>query len=185
MPERILKWRFMTMTDQRDGTQARVLGWYLLALAVILIDHLTKYLASTHLEYAQLVPLLPVLDLTLLHNPGAAFSFLSDAGGWQRWFFTTVALVTSVWFAIWLYRLPAGKHWLAAGLALILGGALGNLIDRVLLGYVVDFISFHWHDSYFPAFNVADSAITLGAILIVVEMLFFDQEGRDDAHSTG
>ena len=158
--------------------------WYLLSLAVIVLDHITKYLASAHLEYGELVTLLPVLDLTLLHNRGAAFSFLSDAGGWQRWFFAAIAVGASAWIAFWLQRLPAGKRWLAASLALILGGALGNLIDRVLLGHVVEFIFFHWKSSYFPAFNVADSAITLGAIMMVIEILFLDREGRD-AHPAG
>ncbi|MCG3171023.1 MAG: Lipoprotein signal peptidase [Pseudomonadales bacterium] len=162
----------------------KVLRWYLLALAVIVLDHVTKYLASANLEYGELVPLLPVLDLTLLHNRGAAFSFLSDAGGWQRWFFTAVAVGVSAWIALWLHRLPAGKCWLAASLALILGGALGNLIDRVVLGYVVDFIFFHWKDSYFPAFNIADAAITTGAIMMMIEVLFLDREDRD-AHPAG
>ena len=162
----------------------KVLRWYLLALAVIVLDHVTKYLASANLEYGELVPLLPILDLTLLHNRGAAFSFLSDAGGWQRWFFTAVAVGVSAWIALWLHRLPAAKRWLAASLALILGGALGNLIDRVVLGYVVDFIFFHWNDSYFPAFNVADAAITTGAIMMRIEVLFLDREDRD-AHPAG
>ena len=162
----------------------KVLRWYLLALAVIVLDHVTKYLASANLEYGELVPLLPILDLTLLHNRGAAFSFLSDAGGWQRWFFTAVAVGVSAWIALWLHRLPAAKRWLAASLALILGGALGNLIDRVVLGYVVDFIFFHWNDSYFPAFNVADAAITTGAIMMMIEVLFLDREDRD-AHPAG
>ena len=181
MPEQLMKPGGMDMAEWREGAGRRALGWYVLALAVVVLDHITKYLASISLNYGELVALLPVLDLTLLHNSGAAFSFLSDAGGWQRWFFTIVATVTSVWFALWLYRLPAGKHRLAAGLALILGGALGNLIDRVLLGHVVDFIFFHWDDSYFPAFNVADSAITIGAILMVIDVLFFDEEDSDDA----
>jgi len=152
--------------------------WYLLSLAVIVLDHITKYIASTSLEYGQLVPLLPVLDLTLLHNRGAAFSFLSDAGGWQRWFFAAVAIGVSAWIALWLHRLPAEKRWLSASLALILGGAVGNLIDRVIQGYVVDFIFVHWGDSYFPAFNVADSAITVGAIMMMVDVLFLDREDR-------
>ena len=152
--------------------------WYLLSLAVIVLDHITKYIASTSLEYGQLVPLLPVLDLTLLHNRGAAFSFLSEAGGWQRWFFMAVAIGVSVWIALWLQRLPAEKRWLSASLALILGGAVGNLIDRVIQGYVVDFIFVHWGDSYFPAFNVADSAITVGAIMMMVDVLFLDREDR-------
>ena len=154
--------------------------WYLLSLAVIVLDHITKYIASTSLEYGQLVPLLPVLDLTLLHNKGAAFSFLSDAGGWQRWFFMAVAIGVSAWIALWLSRLPAEKRWLAASLALILGGAVGNLIDRLIQGYVVDFIFVHWEEHYFPAFNVADSAITVGAIMMMVDVLFLD---REEAHA--
>lgn len=155
-------------------------NWYLLSLAVIVLDHITKYIASTSLEYGQLVPLLPVLDLTLLHNKGAAFSFLSDAGGWQRWFFMAVAIGVSAWIALWLSRLPAEKRWLAASLALILGGAVGNLIDRLIQGYVVDFIFVHWEEHYFPAFNVADSAITVGAIMMMVDVLFLD---REEAHA--
>jgi signal peptidase II len=143
--------------------------WYLLSLAVIVLDHITKYLASAHLEYGELVPLLPVLDLTLLHNRGAAFSFLSDAGGWQRWFFAAIAVGASAWIAFWLQRLPAGKRWLSASLALILGGALGNLIDRVLLGLRGRFHLLALGRSYFPAFNVADSAITVGAIMMVID----------------
>ena len=102
-------------------------------------------------------------NLTLQHNTGAAFSFLSDAGGWQRYFFSGIAVVISVALVIWLYRLPAKQWLLALSLGLILGGALGNLWDRLVLGYVVDFISVHYRGWYFPAFNIADSAITVGA----------------------
>jgi signal peptidase II len=159
--------------------------WFLLSFVIVILDHITKYLASAHLSYAVPVPLLPVLDLTLLHNPGAAFSFLSDAGGWQRWFFAAIAIGVSVWIAIWLCKLPREKHWLAASLTLILGGAVGNLIDRMVLGYVVDFISVHWGNSYFPAFNLADSAITVVAIMMVVDVLFLDREADDDANKAG
>jgi signal peptidase II len=164
---------------------ARVWPWYLLALVVIVLDHLTKWLATHMLDYAQPVVLLPVLDLTLLHNRGAAFSFLSDAGGWQRWFFAAIALGVSGWIAWWLRTLPAGKAWLAMALALILGGALGNLIDRVLLGYVVDFISVHWGPHYFPAFNIADSAITVGAVMMVIDTLFLEREASSHADQAG
>lgn len=164
---------------------ARVWAWYVLALAVIVLDHLTKWMATHMLDYAQPVVLLPVLDLTLLHNRGAAFSFLSDAGGWQRWFFAAIALGVSGWIAWWLRTLPAGKAWLAAALSLILGGAIGNLIDRVLLGHVVDFISAHWGRHYFPAFNVADSAITVGAVMMVIDTLFLDREASSHADQAG
>ena len=164
---------------------ARVWPGYLLARVVIVLDHLSKWIASTSLEYGQPVVLLPVLDLTLLHNRGAAFSFLSDAGGWQRWFFAAIALGVSGWIAWWLRSLPAGKAWLATALALILGGALGNLIDRVLLGHVVDFISVHWGPHYFPAFNIADSAITVGAAMMVIDTLFLEREASSHADQAG
>ena len=164
---------------------ARVWAWYVLALAVIVLDHLTKWMATHMLDYAQPMVLLPVLDLTLLHNRGAAFSFLSDAGGWQRWFFAAIALGVSGWIAWWLRTLPAGKAWLATALSLILGGAIGNLIDRVLLGHVVDFISAHWGRHYFPAFNVADSAITVGAAMMVIDTLFLDREASSHADQAG
>jgi signal peptidase II len=150
--------------------------WFLLSAGVILLDHATKWLASNALEYARPVPVLPVLDFTLLHNRGAAFSFLSDAGGWQRWFFAAVAFGVSSWLVLWIRRLPPGKGWLAAGLALILGGALGNLLDRVVLGHVVDFISVHWGPHYFPAFNLADSAITVGAGILLLDAFVPDRE---------
>lgn len=158
--------------------------WYLLALAVIVVDHLAKWIASNSLDYGQPVPILPVLDLTLVHNTGAAFSFLSDAGGWQRWFFATVAVGVSAWIAWWLHHLPAGKRWLATSLALILGGAVGNLADRLVLGYVVDFISVHWGPHYFPAFNVADTAISVGAVMMLIDTFFFDEEAPVDADKT-
>lgn len=164
---------------------ARVWPWYVLALAVVVLDHLTKWMATHMLDYAQPMVLLPVLDLTLLHNRGAAFSFLSDAGGWQRWFFAAIALGVSGWIAWWLRTLPAGKAWLATALSLILGGAIGNLIDRVLLGHVVDFISAHWGRHYFPAFNVADSAITVGAAMMVIDTLFLDREASSHADQAG
>ena len=112
-----------------------------------------------------------VLDWTLAYNTGAAFSFLAGASGWQRWLFTLIAVVVSVVLVVWLKRLKADETWLAVGLALVLGGALGNLVDRVVFGHVVDFILVHWQSSwYFPAFNLADSAITVGAILLALDM---------------
>lgn len=144
--------------------------YLLIALVAVIIDQWTKSLASSQLQYGLPVEILPVFNLTLQHNLGAAFSFLSDAGGWQRWFFTVVSAVVSVVLAIWIYRLKDSQRLLAVSLALILGGAIGNLIDRVLLGYVVDFISVHYQQRFFPAFNIADSAITVGAVLMIVDM---------------
>ena len=108
-----------------------------------------------------------------MHNVGAAFSFLATASGWQRWLFTGLALIVSLAIVVWLVRMPRGTSpFLAGGLALVLGGALGNAIDRIRLGYVIDFIHFHWDRAYFPAFNVADSAITVGAACLLLDALF-------------
>jgi len=167
----------MTLPSERGA-----LRWLWLSLAVILLDHLTKWLATSLLAYATPVAVLPVFDLTLLHNTGAAFSFLAGAGGWQRWFFALVALGVSAYLVLWLKRTPASQRWLACALALVLGGALGNLVDRVLLGYVVDFISVHWGRHYYPAFNIADSAITAGAVMLLWDML--RGNGGTDSSST-
>jgi signal peptidase II len=125
---------------------------------------------------------LPVLDITRLHNPGAAFSFLAGAGGWQRWFFTVLAVVVSGAIIHWLRSLDGARQkLLATGLALVLGGAIGNVIDRVRFGYVVDFIHAHWNQAYFPAFNVADSAISIGAALIILDALLDWRRSRQGA----
>jgi len=153
------------------------LVWLWLALLAIVLDQVTKIAAENLLTYAQPVYILPVLDFTLLYNPGAAFSFLADQQGWQRWFFTLVSAGVSVMLFVWLKRLPRGSVWLPVALTLILGGAIGNLIDRIAYGHVVDFISVHWGNSYFPAFNIADSAITLGAIMMALDVV---REIRDD-----
>ena len=145
----------------RNATLA--FAWYGLALLVLVLDLVTKRWASTALDYGRPVEVFSWFNITLHHNAGAAFSFLSDAGGWQRHFFTVVATVISTVLVVWLYRMPRQQKLLALSLALILGGALGNLWDRVTLGYVVDFISVHYAGYYFPTFNLADSAITAGA----------------------
>jgi len=145
--------------------------WLWLALAVFVLDIATKQLAEMLLVYAQPVEILPVLNFTLLYNPGAAFSFLADQSGWQRWFFTAIKLAVSIMLIVWITRLPRTLLWLPAALALILGGALGNLFDRVLFGHVIDFISVHWQNAYFPAFNLADSAISIGAVMMVVDVI--------------
>lgn len=153
-----------------ESSKLKLTLWFLLALVLVLLDQWTKWLASQHLAYGQPMVILPVLNFTLLHNPGAAFSFLSDAGGWQRWFFTGISSIVSVVLVIWICRLKQGQVWLAASLALILSGAVGNLIDRVLFGYVIDFISVHYDQHYFPAFNIADSGITVGAGLLLLDV---------------
>ena len=156
----------------------RPLRWLWLAVAVIVLDLATKYAACHFLSYAQPVEVLPFFNLTLLHNTGAAFSFLAEHPGWQRWFFTGIALAVSVFIVLWMARLTPGKTLLGIALALVLGGALGNLLDRVFLGYVVDFIDVHYLNYHWPAFNVADSAITVGAILLIIESLCH----RDQSH---
>ena len=143
----------------RNGVYS--LPFFALALLVLILDQYTKGLASGALEYGQPVRVFWWFNLTLQHNPGAAFSFLSDAGGWQRWFFTAVALIASVVITVWLARLNRDDKLLAASLSLILGGAIGNVWDRIQFGYVVDFISLHYHEWYFPTFNIADSAVTV------------------------
>ena len=152
------------------GLDAGASNWLWLAVGVSALDQYTKWLiVENFAEFDELV-LLPLLDFMRLHNEGAAFSFLSDAAGWQRWMFIFLGLAVSSAIVIWLRRLPArGQHMLAAGLALVLGGALGNVVDRVRFGYVVDFIRVHYQDWYFPAFNVADSAITVGAALLILD----------------
>ena len=144
--------------------------WLPLAIAVLVLDQLSKAWIEQHFALYQTQALLAVLDITRLHNAGAAFSFLAGAGGWQRWFFTAIALVVSVGIVVWLRRLSARDQGvLAAGLALILGGALGNVYDRIEHGFVIDFVYVHWGSRYFPAFNVADSAITIGAGLLLLD----------------
>jgi len=145
--------------------------WIWLSVGVFALDFATKQMAEAMLTFAQPVELLPVLDFTLLYNPGAAFSFLADQSGWQRWFFTAISVGVSVLLIVWLKRLPRSQMLLPSALALILGGAIGNLFDRLVYGHVVDFISVHWGKSYFPAFNIADSAITIGAALMVLDVL--------------
>jgi signal peptidase II len=152
------------------------LRWLWLSAVIMVADQLTKWWVITGLELYERIPVLPVFAITRLHNTGAAFSFLASAGGWQRWFFVTIAFAVTALVCVWLRRMPPkGQGWLAASLALIVGGAVGNVIDRVFRGHVVDFLSFHWDRWYFPAFNVADSAITVGAVLLLIESFF---EGR-------
>ena len=162
----------------RNGAYS--LRWYGLALLVVVLDQYTKGLAQSALEYGRPVEVFSWFNLTLQYNKGAAFSFLSDAGGWQRYFFSVVAVVISAVLVVWLYRMPRQQRLLALALALILGGALGNVWDRLVLGHVVDFISVHYGGYYFPAFNIADSAISVGAALMIFDSLF-GQEGGEAA----
>ena len=148
-----------------------MLKWIWLAVVIVIVDQLTKYIASASLEMFQPVAVMPMFNWTLMHNTGAAFSFLADAGGWQRWFFATIAVVVSVVIVLWLKRLEQHEKWHAIALALILGGAVGNVIDRIWLGYVVDFIQVYYQQWYWPAFNIADSAISIGVVMIIIDSL--------------
>jgi len=145
--------------------------WLLVSALVVALDMWTKEIASESLVLYRPVELTSWLNLTLAHNYGAAFSFLSEAGGWQRWLFTGLALLVTGVLLVWLLRLPATDKLTAAALALIIGGAIGNLADRIKHGYVVDFIDVYYSDWHWPAFNLADSAITCGVILLLLDGL--------------
>lgn len=147
--------------------------WLWLSAAVIVLDQLSKWLVVSHLAVYDSIRVLPVFNLVLIHNPGAAWSFLAGASGWQRWFFTILALVVSAAIVVWMRFLPRREYrWRAIALALVLAGALGNVIDRLWHGYVIDFLQFHYQGWYYPAFNLADSAITVGAAMLILEGLF-------------
>ena len=146
-----------------------MLKWIWLAVVVVILDQLTKYVASASLEMYQPIAVMPMLNWTLMHNPGAAFSFLANESGWQRWFFSVIAIVVSVVIVLWIKRLEQHEKWQAIALALILGGALGNVIDRIWLGYVVDFIDVYYEQWHWPAFNIADSAIFIGVAMIIID----------------
>jgi signal peptidase II len=161
------------MSTVAEGSAAR---WLLPSLAIVIADQISKAYIVRHFREFEFVSVLPVLDITRMHNVGAAFSFLAGASGWQRWLFIALAMAVSAGIVVWLLRLRRGTHaLLACGLALVLGGAVGNVIDRIHLGHVIDFIQFHWNRHSFPAFNVADSAITVGAAFLLLDALL---EGR-------
>jgi signal peptidase II len=164
------------MEETRKSTNARFVAWAFVALVVVIADQITKWAIIEWGALYEKIPLNSFINLTHQRNTGAAFSFLADAGGWQRWFFVT--LIT-----IWLWRIrKEGQVVLAAGLALVLGGAIGNLIDRIMLGYVTDFIQVWFGSWAFPSFNVADASISVGAALLIIDALFFS--GKDEASSS-
>ena len=158
-----------------------MLKWIWLAIVVVVLDQLTKYIASTSLEMFQPVAVMPMFNWTLMHNTGAAFSFLADESGWQRWFFAIIAVVVSAVIVLWIKRLEQHEKWQAIALALILGGAVGNVIDRIWLGYVVDFIQVYYQQWYWPAFNVADSAISIGVVMIIIDSVREYQRERKNS----
>ena len=163
---------------------SRSLPWYGIALFIIALDQLTKYVVNQSLALYDVISVLPIFEITLRYNTGAAFSFLAGAGGWQRWFLAIVSLVVSMIILVWIARLERSRKVELCGLSLILGGAIGNLYDRIAHGYVVDFILVHWPIRDFPAFNIADSAISIGATLLVFDALLLEPKRRKRAADT-
>ena len=168
-----------TSTAGRFGRR----GWLWLTVLVLVIDLTSKVYFDSALEmYQQIVVIPDLFSWTLAYNTGAAFSFLAESAGWQRWLFALIAVVVSAVLLVWLKRLGRNDTWLAIALALILGGALGNLYDRIAYGHVVDFILVHWQNRwYFPAFNFADSAICVGAVMLALDM-FKSKKSGETAH---
>ena len=146
-----------------------MLKWLWLSVIAVALDQATKLLLVASMKLYESITLVPGFNLVHVRNTGAAFSFLSEAGGWQRWFFAGLAIIISIVLTVWLARLQRNEVLLAVALSLVLGGAVGNLIDRVAYGYVIDFLDFYYNSWHWPAFNVADSAITLGVALLLLE----------------
>lgn len=155
---------------------SKALLWYVLSLIVIGLDQWTKWLADTKLNFHEPIPVIePFLNWTLAYNYGAAFSFLADQGGWQKWFFAALSFAMSLFLVIYITKAPRQARLLNVGLALILGGAIGNLIDRIRIGKVIDFIHVHYADVWhYPIFNIADIAICIGVAIVVIDMLFLE-----------
>ncbi len=159
---------------------AVMVKWLWLSLLAIILDQVSKLAVAGSMQLYESIELMPFFKLTYVHNTGAAFSFLSEAGGWQRWFFAGLALVISTVIAVWLTRLKQHETLLAVALALILGGAIGNLIDRLAYGYVIDFLDVYYGTWHWPAFNIADSAITLGVALMLAESFGLGRSQQPD-----
>ena len=160
-----------SIANSGSPQRSHLLWLFSLAAAIVMLDQLTKVLASTYLQYGVPRTVFTGFDFLLAHNTGAAFSSFADAGGWQRWGLAAIAVVASIFIVVWLLRLPRKQKLVGAALACILGGALGNLYDRVMLGYVVDFISVYYGEWRFATFNIADVALNVGAFLIVLDIL--------------
>jgi signal peptidase II len=167
------------MAEATETSNTRFFAWMAVAALVIVADQVTKWAIVEWVGLYEKVPLNSFINLTHQRNTGAAFSFLADAGGWQRWFFVVLATVVSAVIAVWLWRVRNERQAvLSAGLALVLGGAIGNLIDRLNYGYVTDFVQVWFGDWAYPSFNVADVGITVGAGLLIIDALFFS--GREE-----
>ena len=160
------------------------LRWLWITLVFLIIDQVTKQWVAGSFFLTESVEVTSFFSLTYIHNEGAAFSFLADQGGWQRWFFTAIATIASVIFTVWLARTPKEQPMLAIALAFMLSGAVGNLIDRVLFGYVIDFLDFHWQGNHWPAFNVADSVIFIGAALMIIDSFKQDAQAKSNVNGS-
>lgn len=169
------------LTVQANDAAMREVGmlkWLWLSALTIVLDQVTKLAVDSAMQLYESIPLMPYFNLTYVHNTGAAFSFLSEAGGWQRWFFAALAFIISAVLSVWLARLQKHETLLAVALSLVLGGAIGNLIDRLAYGYVIDFLDVYYDTWHWPAFNVADSAITLGVALMLAESFGFGKPSK-------
>lgn len=174
----------MLSDTETPANNARFIVWMVVATVIVIADQVTKWAIIEWVALYDKVPINSFLNLTHQKNPGAAFSFLANAGGWQRWFFVTLSSVVSVVIIVWIWRIRYEAHaLLSAGLALVLGGAIGNLIDRIVLGEVTDFIQVWFGNWAFPSFNVADAGISVGAALLIIDALFFS--GRTDDGRSG
>ncbi|MFZ4480405.1 MAG: signal peptidase II [Rhodoferax sp.] len=165
------------MARKSAARNASLWQWLGLALVILLIDQFTKVLIQGFYQLGAGTPVTSFFNIVRVHNSGAAFSFLSDASGWQRWFFSVIGLVAAT-LMIWLLKSHGGQRLFSFALACILGGALGNVLDRMLYGHVIDFLDFHWRHWHFPAFNVADSAITIGAACLILDELLRVRRAR-------
>jgi len=159
--------------------------WLWLTAIFIVIDQVTKHLAVAYIQPHESINVMPFFDLVIRYNPGAAFSFLADQGGWQVVFFSTVSIIISLGILYWMYTIPAKNRWLSIALALILSGALGNLYDRLMLGKVVDFIDWYYEEHHWPAFNIADSVIMLGAVMMLLDGFINPEEKKIDEEKSG
>ena len=158
----------------------RNLTWLILSVAIILLDQISKYFVASYLSFEQAVIVIPhVFNLFLMHSPGASFSFLANMSGWQRWFLSAVSIVISLILLKWLLSLAKSQVWLATAISLILGGAIGNLLDRLRLSYVIDFIQVYYKNYYFPTFNIADSAVVVGTAMLICYGLFKGEKGNE------
>jgi signal peptidase II len=160
-----------------SGGDGGMMLWLAWALVVLIVDQFTKVLILGYYQLGDSTPVTSFFNVVRVHNTGAAFSFLANAGGWQRWLFTGIGVVAAL-LILWMLKSHPGQKLFAFAMASILGGAIGNVLDRILYGYVVDFLDFHWKGWHFPAFNVADSAITLGAICLILDELMRVRRGR-------